>query len=139
LNILPQKSWHVYSRANRERVQRDEERAQRGERPEAPIDPERKQRHPHMHPFRAQTPWYAKSADSSAKSVGSASSTRLLDGDPLLAIRAHDERVEKRRRKLDGISEQAAEDGHRSDKKREKRRKRKAKTKKKATASLNAE
>ncbi|KAJ1779614.1 hypothetical protein LPJ77_001221 [Coemansia sp. RSA 2523] len=98
LNILHQKSWHVYSQANRSRVRRDTEQAQGGA---SDVTETQELRKP---AFRAETPWYTKPKDTSSLHK----SSQLRAGDPLLEIRAHNERVDRRRRKIKDISDSVA-------------------------------
>ncbi|KAI8324350.1 hypothetical protein GQ54DRAFT_309268 [Martensiomyces pterosporus] len=150
LNILPQKSWHVYSKANRERVRRDEEQARNEQEenagrarkaeaeyrisrlrgkddaqgreiaaggaaailPEAPNEPTSHSRGSSSIPggggqllVKAATPWYATQPGSSSSRHQAPSA--LLSGDPLIMMKAHDERVKKRRSKIKEIGDAA--------------------------------
>ncbi|PIA17114.1 hypothetical protein COEREDRAFT_86512 [Coemansia reversa NRRL 1564] len=105
LKILPQKSWHVYSKRNRDKVRQDEEQAgasnqiQHFEPKKNTIEsrPQRLGKQPQ--------PWYMERKE---KSVSEAEKlAELLVGDPLIAMRAHDQRVEKRRKKLANIEAEA--------------------------------
>ncbi|KAJ2770269.1 hypothetical protein IWQ57_002740, partial [Coemansia nantahalensis] len=55
----------------------------------------------------AATPWYAAGRNQPASVALMSSSASLLNGDPLIAMRAHDERVERRRRKHEEIAREA--------------------------------
>ncbi|KAJ2785104.1 hypothetical protein H4R18_000692 [Coemansia javaensis] len=122
MGILQHKSWNVYSGASRRRVARDEARA--GARPPPPDEPAACA----LGPIGA-APWYARPEPPPRPAADAdAEEPRLLDGDPLIAMRAHDERAERRRRKLRDIAREAAPapDG-RCHKKLSKKRKRKRK------------
>ncbi|KAJ2692283.1 hypothetical protein H4R19_006182, partial [Coemansia spiralis] len=100
-SILPSKSWHVSSSANKRRVQQDEEQAQGRSKNDL------EGRDVRTLAQCTATPWYATRSRLPASVESAGGRAALLDGDPFIAMIMHDERVERRRRKHRDIAREA--------------------------------